>query len=111
MRNCAALHGCSFETTIPTISEKGYTWEKIVLWATGRTNVRKDSRGKEVDDQLSRDEKLAVELMDRLFDLDPLSRITAKEALEHDFLTLVESEDESCDEYYDDEANGESDYD
>lgn len=94
MRNCAAIHGCSFETNIPTVGEKGFSWEKIVLWATSRTGVKNPTTGKTEDAPLTKDEQCAITLMDRLFDLDPLTRITATEALEHEFLAEYDGEDD-----------------
>ena len=40
MRACAALHGFAFETNIETISDSGFTLEKIVVWASGRQKRR-----------------------------------------------------------------------
>ncbi|KAL7276464.1 Cell division control protein 7 [Rhizina undulata] len=80
MRACSALHGCIFETNIPTIGEKGFTLEKIVLWATNRL-----SGGKE-EEKLPPNEALAVKFMGRCFELDPVKRLSAEEALMHDFL-------------------------
>ncbi|KAI5790369.1 kinase-like domain-containing protein [Pyronema domesticum] len=85
MRACAALHGCVFETTIPTIGEKGFTLEKIVLWATNRTATE--------GEQLPEWEKTAVGFLERCFELDPEKRITAKEALGHAFLKWEEEQD------------------
>ncbi|KAI9871076.1 MAG: hypothetical protein M1830_003472 [Pleopsidium flavum] len=82
MKSCALLHGSVFETSIPTISEKGFSLEKIVLWATCRT---KDAKG--VVPTLRKDEAQAVKFLERLLELDPRNRISAREALEHEFLT------------------------
>lgn len=102
MKQCAALHGtscsvslpprtnpklagCVFETTITTIGERGFTLEKIVLWATNRTATGSGKDSKD-DQQLPSDEALAIRFLQRCFELDPTKRISAKEALEHEFL-------------------------
>ncbi|PWW80564.1 kinase-like protein [Tuber magnatum] len=85
MKQCAALHGCVFESTIPTIGERGFTLEKIVLWATNRTATgsSKDNRD---DAKLDRDEALVIKFLQRCFELDPAKRSSAVEALQHEFL-------------------------
>jgi cell division control protein 7 len=85
MKACAALHGCIFESTIPTIGERGFTLEKIVLWATNRTAAG-SSRDNGGDEKLPEDEALAVRFMQRCFELDPAKRISAEEGLRHEFL-------------------------
>ncbi|TKA78895.1 hypothetical protein B0A49_01660 [Cryomyces minteri] len=88
----AFLHGQVFETNIPTISENGHTFEKIILWCTGRSKERDGKGG------LSSEEKEAVEFLKRCLELEPGKRITAAEALRHPFLVGRgeggESEDE-----------------
>ncbi|ODH27735.1 CDC7 protein kinase [Paracoccidioides brasiliensis] len=80
MRAAAALHGQVFETTIPTIGEKGYSWEKIVLWSS-------------CVEQLTESEKQATRFLSTLLELNPSKRPTAKEALRHEFFTHPETED------------------
>lgn len=79
--------GSVFETSIPTIGEKGFTLEKIVLWATNRTGSGSGSNN-EKDELLTEDESMAVRFMQECFELDPAKRISAEEALEHEFLAL-----------------------
>jgi len=79
MRLAGQLHGCMFETTIPTIGTTGFSLERIILWST----CRSDS-GETLNDE----EKLAVEFLNRCMELDPGRRISADEALEHEFLRL-----------------------
>lgn len=81
MKSCAYLHGAVFETNIPTIGKSGFTLEKIIMWSKAVSS-------------LSSEEKLAVALLERCFELDPNKRISAKEALEHDFLRVDDEEDE-----------------
>jgi len=85
MKATGLLHGCVFETTIPTIGRDGFNLEKIVLWSTCRTP---DDKNGEKGQPLSAEEKLAVEFLDRCLELDPSKRISAEEALEHDFLRM-----------------------
>ncbi|EEP82110.1 conserved hypothetical protein [Uncinocarpus reesii 1704] len=80
MRACAALHGQVFETTIPTIGEKGFSWEKIVQWSNC------------VESHTER-EKQGIKLLSRLLELDPNKRPDAGEALGDDFFLHPEGED------------------
>lgn len=105
MRACSALHGCIFETTIPTVGEKGFTLEKIVLWATNRTSGGSGSSSTN-EDRLPPGEALACQFLARCFELDPTKRISAEEALQHEFLNYHEEEEEE-EEYYDDSVEGE----
>lgn len=102
MRACAVLHGCSFESNIPTIGERGFTWEKIVLWATGRTSGNRRTEAS----ILAPGEHEAVVFMEKLFDLDPMTRPTAAEALKDPFLNVDPSikEEASEDPWFEDEV-------
>ena len=85
MKNVAAIHGSVFETNIETIGERGYTLEKIVVWASCR----------EKDGPLRKGERQAVDFLGGLLELDVGKRWSAKEALNHDFFTTpVEEESE-----------------
>ncbi|KAL0637766.1 Cell division control protein 7 [Maublancomyces gigas] len=85
MKQCAALHGCVFETTISTIGERGFTLEKIVLWATNRTATGSSKESKD-DQKLPHDEAMAIRFLQKCFELDPAKRMSAEEALGHEFL-------------------------
>lgn len=74
MKAAAAMHGQIFETNIPTIGEKGYSWEKLVKWSSC------------VED-LTEAEQQATRLLAGLMELDPSKRFSAEEALEHEFFT------------------------
>lgn len=78
MQAAAAMHGSVFETNIETIGEKGFTLEKIILWASCR---EKDNEGLRVG------EAQAVHFLQGLLELDPIRRWSAKEALQHEFFT------------------------
>ncbi|KAI0018898.1 protein kinase-like protein [Xylariomycetidae sp. FL0641] len=97
MKQTAQLHGCMFDTTIPTIGGQGYSLEKIMLWSTCRSDPGKDGKSNALTD----DERGAIEFLNRCMELDPTKRISAEEALRHDFLlqpdagdTEVEADDE-----------------
>jgi cell division control protein 7 len=85
MKACALLHGSVFQTSIPTISDKGFPLERIILWSTCRAG--KDESGQ--DRQLSQDELQALAFLMRCLELDPFKRISAQEALEHEFLAAA----------------------
>lgn len=74
MKTAAVMHGQIFETNIPTIGEKGYSWEKLVKWAS-------------CVEELTESEKQATRLLSGLMELDPYKRMSAKEALQHEFFT------------------------
>ena len=77
MAQCALLHGAAFECTIPSIGEKGFSFEKLILWSTCRTGTGID---------LKDEEKKAIRFMELCLELDPQKRISAEEALQHGFL-------------------------
>jgi cell division control protein 7 len=86
MQATAAMHGQVFETNIDTIGERGFSFEKIILWASCRERN---------SDTLRRGEEQAVDFLQGLLELDPHKRWSAKEALQHPFFTAaVEDEDE-----------------
>ncbi|KAJ5930738.1 hypothetical protein N7466_006231 [Penicillium verhagenii] len=74
MKTAAAMHGQIFETNVPTIGEKGYSWEKLVKWSSC------------VED-LTESEQQATRLLSGLMELDPTKRLSADEALQHEFFT------------------------
>ena len=84
MKEAAILHGQVMQSNLPTISENGHGWEKILLWCTGRNKKGNDGEG-----GMSEEEQDAVEFMRCCLELDPARRITAEEALLHPFLAGV----------------------
>jgi cell division control protein 7 len=60
MRETSLLHGQVFETNIPSYSENGHGFEKIILWCTNRSSKEKGG--------LSADEKEAVEFLQACFE-------------------------------------------
>ncbi|KAI2464848.1 kinase-like protein [Annulohypoxylon bovei var. microspora] len=89
MKHAGQLHGCMFETTIPTIGERGFSFEKIMLWSTCRSDGGKDGKSNTLTDE----EKGAIEFLSRCMELDSIRRISAKEALRHEFLRVDEEAD------------------
>ncbi|OAL20234.1 hypothetical protein AYO20_11523 [Fonsecaea nubica] len=100
MQAVAAMHGQVFETNIETIGERGFTFEKIIIWASCREKEQ---------DSLRPGEAQAVAFLHGLLELDAGKRMTAREALQHEFLTApVEDEEERAEreaqEAFDEEA-------
>lgn len=91
MKAAGLLHGCVFETTIPTVGQLGFTLEKIIMWSTCRGD----------DKPLTDEEKLAVKFLERCMELDPSRRITAEQALEHEFLRIQAPEAKMMDDEMD----------
>lgn len=85
MQSVAAMHGQVFETNIETIGEKGFTLEKIVIWASCREKEH---------DPLRAGEAQAIQFLQGLLELDPHRRLSAKEALQHEFFTDPMEDDE-----------------
>ncbi|KAI9740817.1 MAG: hypothetical protein M1818_004422 [Claussenomyces sp. TS43310] len=93
MKQAALLHGTVFETNIPTVGSIGFSLEKIILWSTCRNETGKPGEG----GALRPEEKLAVRFLERCLELDPHKRISAEEALTHEFLVEPEERFE-CEE-------------
>lgn len=79
MKIAANLHGCMFDTTIPTIGSGGFDLGKIIMWSTVR---------EEKDRPFTEEERTAVDFLSRCLELDPSRRFSAEEALGHDFLLM-----------------------
>ena len=63
MKQAGLLHGCVFESSIPTISQQGFSLEKIILWSTCRTSGGESGKGEPLDQE----EKEAVQFLERCF--------------------------------------------
>ncbi|KAI0397910.1 putative cell cycle protein kinase [Xylariaceae sp. FL0594] len=90
MKMAGQLHGCVFDTTIPTISPQGFSFEKIMLWSTCRSDGGRDGKSNKLTDE----ERAAIEFLQCCMELDPTKRISAAEALQHPFLRIDDEEDE-----------------
>ncbi|KAI0999944.1 Cell cycle serine/threonine-protein kinase [Podosphaera aphanis] len=84
MRSCALLHGAMLQTNIPTIGAQGFSLEKVILWSTSRNDVVDGN----LEEPLTSEELLALKFLERCLELDPHRRISADEALKHEFLQL-----------------------
>lgn len=96
MHHAGLIHGCMFETSIPTIGAVGFSLEQIILWSTCRTPSRSehgDPHGK----PLTAEEKVAVEFLEKCLELDPAKRLSARDALKHKFLRESEPERDAVD--------------
>lgn len=78
MLDMSLMHGQAMQTNLPTISENGHSWEKIILWSTNRSRV---------DTVMSADELQAIEFLTACLELNPQKRIDSFRALSHPFLT------------------------
>ncbi|EMC95638.1 hypothetical protein BAUCODRAFT_71150 [Baudoinia panamericana UAMH 10762] len=87
MKQVAFLHGQILQTNIPSMTETGHSWEKIILWCTGRNKKSAEGPG----EGLSEDEKEAINFMRACLNLHPGNRISAEECLEHPYLNRTES--------------------
>ena len=86
MKTVAALHGSVFETNIDTIGDNGFSLERIVQWASCKERADAPLRAGEIQ---------GVRLLEKLLELDPNRRLSAKQALQHEFFTAaVEDEEE-----------------
>jgi cell division control protein 7 len=98
MKQAGLLHGCMFETSIPTVSAHGFTLERIILWSTCRQpgpsqGGAEPPPGKPLDER----ELLAVRFLERCLELDPAKRISAEQALQHEFLKFADDLDDEMD--------------
>lgn len=95
MRRCAITHGQIFESNIPTIGERGHTFESIINWSLDRASKDKDGRRA----GCRPDEVPAVEFLEDVLTLDPQGRLTAEQALRHPF--LADGDDEGSEDEMD----------
>lgn len=88
MRDTALLHGQVLQTNLPTVSEAGHRWEKIIQWCTGRSS----KKGSDGTGDISSEEQGAIDFLKCCLELDPDRRISAAEALQHPFLAVEDGE-------------------
>ena len=77
---------CSFDATLPTLSDKSMSFVNIVQWA------RPDMRDPDPE------QRQAYEFLDLCMELDPNKRVSAEEALRHAFLSSAEEDQHLDDE-------------
>ncbi|KAG5437101.1 hypothetical protein PCANB_001222 [Pneumocystis canis] len=85
MRKCAKLHNCIFETNISTLNEKRITFQKLIRWSTGFPM--------NYETPLTWQEELALDFLEQCLQLNPLERFSAEEALQHDFLKFIDTDE------------------
>lgn len=88
MKKAAMLHGQFFECNIPTVSEEGYTLEKLIIWST--RSYTRDKKGNKI--RLPEPEMEAVNFLEHCLAMHPGRRISAADALTHPFLALKDGE-------------------
>ena len=91
IKKCALFHGHTLDTNIPTIGEKGYTFESMILWSVGKPVHTKDGRRTPLNDE----EKTMVNFLNGCLNLDSRARMSAEQALNHPFLRQEGEEEES----------------
>lgn len=88
MMRAAMKHGQVFECNIPTITDNGYSLEKVVMWSTNRRT--KDGKGNKLP--LSEGEAHCFDFLQLCLLADPEARVSAKDALYHPFLRSHDEE-------------------
>ena len=76
------LIDCTFDATLPTLSDKPMSFHKIASWARSLPD------GWPTD----RETQLAFDFLDLCMELDPKKRCSATEALAHPFLSQAEED-------------------
>ncbi|KAI0474903.1 kinase-like domain-containing protein [Xylariaceae sp. FL0804] len=95
MKQAGQLHGCMFDTSIPTIGKEGFSFEKIMLWSTCRSDGGRDGAANSNNNAtLTSEEREAIAFLRACLELDPARRISAADALAHDFLQVDVDGDE-----------------
>ncbi|KAK9320170.1 kinase-like domain-containing protein [Lipomyces orientalis] len=86
---CARLHGSIFDTNIPTVPDRGFKLEQIVEWALSGVDGDDESQAttRSLDEEPNRG--LAFDLLKKCLEVDFRKRISAKEALRHQFLEEI----------------------
>ncbi|ODQ68209.1 kinase-like protein [Nadsonia fulvescens var. elongata DSM 6958] len=99
MKSCALLHGLVFETNIPTIHATAYTLEELIDWCNNTTkNRRSTSSGggghisKFTSSDSTWEEKLTMDFLRMCLKLDYRKRLSASDAMRHQFLSMTDEE-------------------
>ncbi len=87
MKSTALLHGATFDCTLNTVGDKGFPLWHVIQWS-GYQQRPEDGIA------LEPDVMDAVKFLDMLLEFDPRKRISARAALQTDFLALEENETE-----------------
>lgn len=84
MRQAAQQHNQTLEVSLPTLHERPIPFQRLIRWC--QTGTR-DNDFEETSEMAE-----AIEFLSKCLDLDPWSRLTAKEALDHPYLLLIEND-------------------
>ncbi|KAL8737702.1 MAG: hypothetical protein Q9181_001420 [Wetmoreana brouardii] len=91
MKACSLLHGAIFESSLPTIGEKGFQLKQIVQWSV--SNHKPDEMA-DMDPEIMQ----CVNFLELCLELDPRKRISARKALATEFLAEETVDDGDVDE-------------
>ncbi|KAK9240998.1 kinase-like domain-containing protein [Lipomyces kononenkoae] len=88
--SCARLHGSVFDTNIPTLPDRGFELEEIVDWALSGAEVDDESETStrsHIDEDPETD--LAFDFLTKCLEVDFRKRMSAEQALRHNFLAGI----------------------
>ena len=88
MKSTAMLHGAIFDCTLSTVGDKGFPLWHVVQWSAYQQRP-------EEGNALDSDVKEAVKFLEMLLELDPRRRVSARVALQSDFLAIEETDTEA----------------
>jgi len=83
MKQAAALHGLVWECSLATIGNSGYPLDSLIHWSCCRSAGEKQPRG----------EPQAIRFMAKCMEVLPGERLSAKQALQHEFLQNFDESD------------------
>jgi cell division control protein 7 len=83
MKQAAALHGLVWDCSISTIGNSGYPLPDLILWSSCRGNKEPTPRG----------EPQAIRFLEGCLNVLPTERLSARHALQHEFLMNFDESD------------------
>ena len=88
MKSTAMLHGTIFDCTLSTVGDKGFPLWHVIQWSAYQQRP-------EEGNALDSDVREAVKFLETLLELDPRKRLSARAALQSDFLATGETDIEA----------------
>ena len=88
MKSAALLHGATFDCTLNTVGDKGFPLWHVIQWSGYQ---QRPEDGNALDPGIND----AVKFLEMLLEFDPRKRISARAALQTDFLALEETDTEA----------------
>jgi len=88
MKSAALLHGATFDCTLNTVGDKGFPLWHVIQWSGYQ---QRPEDGNALDPGIND----AVKFLELLLEFDPRKRISARAALQTDFLALEETDTEA----------------